>query len=320
MLTAGQVKKCALANGADIVGIGDVSRYEGAPAQMDPRHMFPGAKTIIVMGFRHFRGIFHGIEEGTFFGAYSAMGYAGINYIYQPLTLWNVCKTIEDQGYEALPLPNNYQGINTDTTSTTQGVTPTFNPALSMPVADGKPAPDVFIQIRIAAFIAGLGEIGFTKMFLSPEFGPRQRLAAILTDAPLKPDPLFAGKLCDKCMACVKACSVQAIPRDKTVKVKIAGRELEWADIDMHKCCDGFSGGNGEYNPFMVTEEDKKGFNDSYNSLRYKAEPFYFYARALEGARGCIRACMIHLEQQGKIKNVFRQPFRKRKQWKLPPV
>ncbi len=41
------------------------------------------------------------------------------------------------------------------------------------------------------------------------------------------------------------------------------------------------------------------------------------YGRALEGAKGCIRACMVHLEEQGRVKNAFKEPFRRRKPWKL---
>jgi hypothetical protein len=42
------------------------------------------------------------------------------------------------------------------------------------------------------------------------------------------------------------------------------------------------------------------------------------YARALEGASGCIRACMIHLEKQGKLKNTFNHPFRTKRPWRIP--
>ena len=35
------------------------------------------------------------------------------------------------------------------------------------------------------------------------------------------------------------------------------------------------------------------------------------------GARGCQRACFIHLEQQGKLSNKFHRPFRIRQPWKL---
>lgn len=314
MLISEKIKKYAKSCGADIVGITSMERFEGAPKQMDARLIFPEAKSMIVMGFRHFRGVFRGIEEGTFFTAYSAMGYAGINYIQQPLVLWNVSKMIEDEGYEAIPIPNNFPWTNTATSGQNPERTGKINPDYSRPVSPDRPAPNIFPQLRIAAFCAGLGEIGYSKMFLSPEFGPRQRLAAIITDAPLTPDPLFKGKLCDKCMLCVKACTVQAIPKDKTVKITVAGRKLEWADIDMKKCLWGFSGGSKKANPFMVTPEDEKGFNEEYG---YKAPSMYFYARALEGAAGCIRACMIHLEKQGKIKNLFKGPFRKRKPWRL---
>ena len=43
----------------------------------------------------------------------------------------------------------------------------------------------------------------------------------------------------------------------------------------------------------------------------------YHHPGAIDGARGCIRACMIHLEQQGKLGNTFKQPFRRRKPWRL---
>jgi len=303
VLTSAKIKKCAKSCGADLVGIGSMDRFEGAPKQMDLRYIFPDAKSIIAMGFRHFRGLFRGIEEGTFWTAYPAMGYAGINYIYQPLVLWNVAKMIEDEGYEAIGLPNN--GLRPNAYGK-------WNPRVSNPVSPEKPAPDVCWHMRIAAFCAGLGEIGYSKMFLSPEFGPRQRIAILLTDAPLKPDPLFAGKLCDKCKSCVNECTVNAIPADKTIKITVAGRKIEWADINMAKCAKGFCGGSPKANPFMVTDKEKEEFG--YN---YKVPSMYFYARALEGASGCIRACMIHLEEQGKLKNKFKGPFRKRKPWVL---
>lgn len=53
-----------------------------------------------------------------------------------------------------------------------------------------------------------------------------------------------------------------------------------------------------------------------YNEFVKWKEP-YGYNPAIEGARGCIRACMIHLEQTGKIKNTFKNPFRKKAPWKL---
>ena len=178
----------------------------------------------------------------------------------------------------------------------------------------------MIIHLRIAAFCAGLGEIGYSKMLLTPQFGPRQRLAAVLTDAPLEPDPLYDGPpICDRCMACVKDCSVHAISNTETVKVNVAGRELEWGKIDYERCSMGFCGGSKEHNPFMVTDEDERGFNEQPYEVgeRYKLTPVYEYGRALEGARGCMRACMVQLEKRGVLKNRFKQPFRKTKPWRL---
>lgn len=319
MLTSEAVKDYARKCGADIVGIASMDRFEGAPKQMDPRYIFPDAKSCIVMGFRIFRGCLRGIEEGTFYIAYAGMGYAGINWIYQPMVLWNFCKMLEDGGYEAVPIPNNFSWTNTNSNGQDPELTGKLREGWSRPVSPDKPAPDVFVQLRIAAFCAGLGEIGYSKMFLSPEFGPRQRLAVVLTDAPLEPDPLFEGNLCDRCMACVKECTGEAISKTKTVKVTVAGRELEWGDIDFKLCSRYFCGASKEFNPFMVTPEDEKGFNQPVGEAQqYKVGPQYVYGRALEGARGCIRACMVHLEEQGKLKNAFKEPFRRRKPWRLP--
>ncbi|OGV85822.1 MAG: hypothetical protein A3K19_33785 [Lentisphaerae bacterium RIFOXYB12_FULL_65_16] len=319
MITSEQIKRAAKAFGADIVSIGTTDRLDGAPLQMDIRTAMPTAKSIIAMGFRHYRGLFRGIEEGTFFTAYSAMGYAGINYVQQPLVLWQVGKLLEDEGYDALPVPNNFPFGNSDASGQDPERTGKMQPGRSRPVSPDKPAPDVYPQLRIAAFAAGLGEIGYSKMFLSREFGPRQRIALLLTDAPLDPDPLMpCGTLCDRCMDCVKACTAGAIPKHKTVKITVAGQQVEWADIDMKRCSTGFCGGNPRNNPFAVTDEDKAGFaQDVGKAQEYKLKSMYFYARALEGAAGCIRACMIHLESQGKLKNTFTKPFRQGKPWRL---
>ncbi|MCK5801772.1 MAG: hypothetical protein KAI66_03020 [Lentisphaeria bacterium] len=320
MLTADKVKQIAREAGADIVAIGPVSRLEGAPKQYDARYMLPSAKSIIAFGFRHARGCFRGIEEGTFFSAYNTMGYASINYIYQPYVLCQVARAIEDEGYDALPLPNNFpwNAVNVGGQGTLEE-SQKANPGMSRPPAPGKPAPNVFIQLRIACFAAGLGEIGFSKMFLSKQFGPRQRLAAILTDAEFDYDEQYEpGTVCDKCMACVHACTGNAIPTDRMIKIRVGDRDVEWADIDMKKCSTFFCGGAPEKNPFCTTEEDREKFGATVGVAQaHKCKPVYMYSRALEGAAGCIRACMIHLEEQGKIASQFENRFRKKKQWTM---
>ncbi len=318
MIISKQIKAFARKSGADIVGIGDMSRFEGAPKEMDPRYIFPEAKAIIGLAFRINRGCFRGIEEGTYFAAYPAMGYSGINYRDAPITLRNVSNYLEDDGYEAVPIQNMIIG-----TSYNYNFGGVASKTYSRPVSPDKPAPDVFIHFRIAAFICGMGEIGYSKVFLTPQFGPRQRFAFILTDAPLEPDPIYDGPpICDRCMNCAKECTVGAISMTETVKVNVAGHELEWGKLNEMACSSGYSGANPHYNPFAPEDFDiKAALSTAYGAskLPYNRDSINIFHMngAIEGARGCIRACMIHLEETGRISNKFKSPFRKREPWKL---
>jgi epoxyqueuosine reductase len=225
MLRAEKVKEFAKSHGADLVGIGSMDRFVGAPLQNDPRHIFPEVSSIIGLGFR--------------------IHNASIDDVNAPIILEEVGIFLQDNGYDAILCHDTSVRLG-------RGV--------GKRVELGN--TDVFLHFRIAATICGMGEIGLSNIFLSPEFGPHQKLAFILTDAPLEPDPLFDGKICDRCMMCSKECPAGAIDATKTVKITIAGRGFEWGELDTEKC----------------------------SASRYVC-----------GARGCISACTIHLEQTGKI-------------------
>ncbi|MFN2350565.1 MAG: hypothetical protein ABR497_01325, partial [Kiritimatiellia bacterium] len=245
------VKKQALAFGADSVGIGNIERWKGAPIQMDPLQIMPECRSIIGMVFRVNRGSLRGIEEGTYFSNYSSMGYGGITYLYMPMTVINLSKFIEDQGHEAVPMghQSDWRGIDNE------GY---LKKNYSRPVAPGRAAPDIMIQLRIAAFLCGLGEIGLSKMFLSPQFGPRNRVGIILTDLELEPDPLYDGpQLCNQCMACVKACPGKCFDTDKRVSVNLGGKQVEWIDLKMDACSTAFVG--AQTVPEPLPEEQRYG-------------------------------------------------------------
>ena len=65
------------------------------------------------------------------------------------------------------------------------------------------------------ALAAGLGLRGWHSMLLTPDYGPRVRLACIITDAPVPPVTSAGQELpCIKCGgACVKICPVSAISK-----------------------------------------------------------------------------------------------------------
>jgi epoxyqueuosine reductase len=62
---------------------------------------------------------------------------------------------------------------------------------------------------KLAAHLAGLGWIGKSCLLITPEHGPRVRLATVLTDAPLKPGTEMPDH-CGDCRKCVEICPVRA--------------------------------------------------------------------------------------------------------------
>ncbi len=317
MLTSESVKKMARALGADAVGIGNIERWEGAPLQMDPRQIMPEARSVIAMAFRVMRGSMRGIEEGTFFSNYSAMGYGGLTYLYIPMTVMNLCKYIEDDGYEALPMGHQSDWRAIDNAGNTRS-------EFSRPVRPGQATPDVMIHLRIAAYLSGLGEIGYSKMFLTPQFGPRQRIGIVITEAELEPDPVMEpGTLCNRCMACVRECPGGCISPDKTVKVTLAGHEVEWGEIDLAGCDVTFRGGQTtdedlpEDQRYMDPMRGKNVARGSWTPFYKKPRNLYNTGQAVCGARGCTRACMISLEKRGVLTNQFHSKFRRRAPWSV---
>lgn len=63
---------------------------------------------------------------------------------------------------------------------------------------------------KLAANLAGLGWIGKSCLFVTPEAGPRVRWATILTDAPLKITGEPIESKCVDCSECVDICPVNA--------------------------------------------------------------------------------------------------------------
>lgn len=65
------------------------------------------------------------------------------------------------------------------------------------------------------AIDAGLGELGRNSMLITPKYGPRVRLAKVLTDLPLNIDrPISFGvtEFCEVCGKCAEYCPSSAIP------------------------------------------------------------------------------------------------------------
>jgi len=323
-LTSEMVKAYAKEHGADLVGIAPISRFSGAPPETHPLNMYPKAKSVVVLAGRILEGSFKGIQENADWSTYWIYGYG--NGIYGPLTGAKELtrRYVESFGYEAMTS----QGGHT--------MLPHESPPHRPPVAKGKLPSNVLLHMRLTAAAAGLGELGWSKVFLTPEFGPRQRFEIFLTDAELEPDPLYKENICTKCMKCVDACPGHALSKTKKVSIQIEDRVFEWGDVDLGKCKLTHWGLNELASPFV--KKDMPGFKlniDEQSMMWYQAYNFGMklsknstYLNTMStgfqeigqggrpgsvcGATGCIQACYEILKKTGKIGKNVRKEYEER--------
>ncbi len=263
--------------GIDLIGYADKSRFADVPAQNNPFSIFPEAKTVVMLGKRICRGALRGVEEGSNFGDYRLFGANWLEDEFLALACYNLVRVFEDEGYEAVPVFPNPAEIK----------------PMGVPVAEGRPAPNVFPDFDYAAVACGLGEIGRHGLFLSPQFGSRQRFHMIITDAELAPTPLTARNVCDGCGKCAAACPFGAIDTENTVEVNICGKIMHVASINYDIC----------------------------RTCKNGACPSRFapYARPDRVAALCNRTCLCHLEETDALDNRFETPFRKKDAWVIGP-
>ena len=341
-ITKAELVATAKANGLDLVGVANIERFKDAPPRMHPASIFPEARSVITVARRILRGNWRGIEEGTYWPTYTYFGYHGLlNSFFIPAGVYETACFIEDAGWEAVPY---YPGP------------PEVQPP-DKPLRPDTVAANVHLAIRIAGVAAGIGEMGCSKVFLSKQFGPRQRLAAIITDLELEPDPLVEpGSLCDRCMACTKGCQAKAIPHvneGKTVKIKIEDKVYEWGDVDMGRCTLGYHGGDTRISPFLHktfpgydfdatkqnvsedaayklcwprslgswrrTDEDTSGYIvEGHQEIMRWGGGAGAGSYGIGGSRGCMRSCFNHMEAKETCEQTFENgKFIKRPRWLL---
>ncbi len=333
-LNSSTLKKAAYELGVKIVGVANIKRFEHAPRQMHPKNIFPDCKSVISIVMPIPRSVYRGITEGTHWANYTYYGYNRLNSLFRPKITYKVACFLEDHGYEAVSV---FPGV-------------AERPGPRKPVSPERPQPDVNLNVRIAGLACGVGEIGWSKVFLTKEYGPRVRLGTILTDAELEPDPLPEPSICNRCMRCV-SCPGGAIPKvgeRDTIKIKIEDKIYEWADVHMGRCTLTHHGLNWINSPFL--KQDMPGFKlDVQNSnmseeLAYKlthtlakgkwvpSEEFptdsmmSYYDQIMNhiqylsvcGGKGCIRACMDSLEKRKCIEQSnFKTLVFPRPDWRL---
>ena len=240
MLTSEQIKQKALELGAAVCGIGKV--YDEPNPQRDPRSILPNAKCVIGFGFAVPKGLYKAMEQGNQHYGYTTLGVKYIDEEMAEIFLLKIGGMIENEGYDAClqkAIPN--LRIKGDKTTNPE-VVDTYELVHAVPVAPGKPAPDVIIDFGKAAKACGIGEMGRSGKIVNKQYGPFMRYCFIITDAPLQTDEPLTETVCDGCGACQEACPGKAILED---------------GLDTWQCSVYYKGAH-KSNPF-ITEEFLKG-------------------------------------------------------------
>lgn len=112
--------------------------------------------------------------------------YRSVNRLLDDISL-RLLLTLEAQGYPSVAIP------------------------ASQSVADPDDAFTGAFQHKTAAVLAGLGWIGRSALFVHQRYGPRVRLATVLTNGPLAVGEPVTASGCGHCRVCVSACPAQAI-------------------------------------------------------------------------------------------------------------
>jgi reductive dehalogenase len=140
---------------------------------------------------------------------------------------------------------------------------------------------------------AGLGEIGRMGLLMTPKYGPRVRLAKVITDMPLTVDqPIRFGvrEFCEVCMLCATHCPSGAItegpPTSKGRSVSNNPGTLKWY-VEGEKCYD--------FNGFSCSNCKRVcPFNKPNNSWLHRL------TRAIvDGKVGAMDTLMVKLDQAG---------------------
>ncbi len=189
------VRQYAYDLGADLVGFGDVGRCRHAPPMMSPQGLYPSTRTVIVMAIHHPDACIErgGEKHPQEIGPYSVQYM--MNSRLDEMS-YRMATFLERQGCGAMPIVssniwryNEYRDLKS-----------VF-------------APDVsHIYMAVAA---GLADMGFSGLAITPEYGARNRFITVLTDAEIEPDPLLPpGSVCDRCMLCRKHCPSGALSKE----------------------------------------------------------------------------------------------------------
>lgn len=191
-----EIRKYGYELGADAVGFAAIEDYKSERSP-DPGTVFPGVRSMVVLGYREPNGSLETNNNQVRMGARLGLMEFSLknNYL--------MTRYLEDRhGLKAAGITVSYP--------------------LNMESRDRGAAGEV--SLRHAAVAAGLGVFGRHNLVIHPKFGTRIIFTAILMDQPVPSDPMLTEDLCTNCNLCVETCPSKALDEEgKTDVMKCLG-------------------------------------------------------------------------------------------------
>ncbi len=180
-----QLQNMASSNGLDYLGIADLSKARTAVLEQGGSFIagFPFSISIGISLLHSIVDLLPQRDERAVRVSYSHHAYNIVN-LRLDIAASIISDHLQQSGFRALPIP------------------------ASKRVDDERICAS--FSHKLGAHLAGLGWIGKSCLFITPEHGPRVRWATILTDAPLEPVGEIQQERCGDCRECIDICPMKA--------------------------------------------------------------------------------------------------------------
>ena len=213
-----QVIAFAKKKGADLVGIASADYLESySDLKHKPSFFVPMAKSVITIGLKVNDAL---LEFGL------------SNKVRSRSDLFSSRHEVYKQTLEGYLKYYNYNLLDNIAIETSKYLEK--NGFISFPiqarVTDWTEVKGVFPH-KLAAIAAGLGIQGKCSLIITSEFGPRVRLASLITEAPLKtsaPRKDTTRSICGDCRKCIDICPIDALDYDENTETTSIDKMACW--------------------------------------------------------------------------------------------
>ena len=202
----------------ELIGVASVEASDSRELKERATALLPNAKSVAALGKEIYREVVSLVKPSKEAGEAESGELLGVHtdYLNGRLTraVHELATLFRQKGYRSLPLP---------------AVGPSDQRFLT-----------ALLSYKHAAELAGLGTIGRHSLLITQPFGPRVRLACLLTEATLEPSPLTNKDYCINCDACIRECPARALQEPGTGEAysmnKFACRAYRQAGLNCSVC------------------------------------------------------------------------------------